>query len=35
MGRNMFGGHPGAWDPKQPWQGWWGAIRHSTIRYSC
>ena len=25
MGRNMFGGHPGPWDPKQPWQGWWGA----------
>lgn len=25
MGRNMFGGHPGAWDPKKPWNGWWGA----------
>jgi dihydrofolate reductase len=25
MGRNMFGGHPGAWDAKQPWNGWWGA----------
>jgi len=25
MGRNMFGGHPGPWDSKQPWQGWWGA----------
>ena len=25
MGRNMFGGHPGPWDPKQPWMGWWGA----------
>lgn len=24
MGRNMFGGHPGAWDPKKPWNGWWG-----------
>jgi dihydrofolate reductase len=24
MGRNMFGGHPGPWDAKQPWQGWWG-----------
>jgi dihydrofolate reductase len=24
MGRNMFGGHPGAWDAKQPWNGWWG-----------
>ena len=24
MGRNMFGGHPGPWDPKQPWNGWWG-----------
>lgn len=23
MGRNMFGGHPGAWDPKNPWIGWW------------
>jgi dihydrofolate reductase len=25
MGRNMFGGHPGGWDAKQPWKGWWGA----------
>jgi len=24
MGRNMFGGHPGPWDPKNPWNGWWG-----------
>ena len=24
MGRNMFGGHPGGWDPKRPWNGWWG-----------
>jgi dihydrofolate reductase len=24
MGRNMFGGHPGAWDAKEPWNGWWG-----------
>ena len=24
MGRNMFGGHPGPWDPAQPWTGWWG-----------
>jgi dihydrofolate reductase len=24
MGRNMFGGHPGPWDPKRPWKGWWG-----------
>jgi dihydrofolate reductase len=24
MGRNMFGGHPGDWDPKKPWNGWWG-----------
>ncbi|MBI1850052.1 MAG: dihydrofolate reductase [Planctomycetes bacterium] len=24
MGRNMFGGHPGPWDPKNPWSGWWG-----------
>jgi dihydrofolate reductase len=24
MGRNMFGGHPGLWDPKKPWKGWWG-----------
>lgn len=24
MGRNMFGGHPGPWDAKTPWQGWWG-----------
>ena len=25
MGRNMFGGHPGVWDWKKPWNGWWGA----------
>ena len=25
MGRNMFGGHPGAWDARQPWNGWWGS----------
>lgn len=25
MGRNMFGGHPGPWDAKAPWKGWWGA----------
>ena len=24
MGRNMFGGHPGPWDPRHPWTGWWG-----------
>ena len=24
MGRNMFGGHPGAWDARDPWKGWWG-----------
>lgn len=24
MGRNMFGGHPGPWDPAKPWPGWWG-----------
>jgi dihydrofolate reductase len=24
MGRNMFGGHPGAWNPAKPWNGWWG-----------
>ena len=24
MGRNMFGGHPGPWDVKQRWNGWWG-----------
>jgi len=24
MGRNMFGGHPGPWDPESPWKGWWG-----------
>jgi len=24
MGRNMFGGHPGPWDPRAPWKGWWG-----------
>ncbi len=25
MGRNMFGGHPGAWDARAPWNGWWGS----------
>ncbi|HEY6560978.1 MAG TPA: dihydrofolate reductase family protein [Polyangiaceae bacterium] len=25
MGRNMFGGHPGPWDAKTLWNGWWGA----------
>jgi dihydrofolate reductase len=24
MGRNMFGGHPGPWNPRKPWNGWWG-----------
>ena len=24
MGRNMFGGHPGPWNTKEPWKGWWG-----------
>jgi dihydrofolate reductase len=24
MGRNMFGGHPGGWDSRDPWNGWWG-----------
>jgi dihydrofolate reductase len=24
MGRNMFGGGPGPWDLKNPWNGWWG-----------
>jgi dihydrofolate reductase len=24
MGRNMFGGGPGPWDPAHPWNGWWG-----------
>jgi dihydrofolate reductase len=24
MGRNMFGGQPGPWDPAHPWDGWWG-----------
>jgi dihydrofolate reductase len=25
MGRNMFGGHPGPWNARAPWNGWWGA----------
>jgi dihydrofolate reductase len=25
MGRNMFGGNPGPWDEKSPWNGWWGS----------
>jgi dihydrofolate reductase len=24
MGRNMFGGHPGGWNERAPWNGWWG-----------
>jgi dihydrofolate reductase len=24
MGRNMFGGYPGAWAADNPWKGWWG-----------
>jgi dihydrofolate reductase len=24
LGRNMFGGQPGAWDATAPWNGWWG-----------
>lgn len=24
MGRHMFGGHPGGWDERDPWRGWWG-----------
>ena len=24
MGRNMFGGGPGAWSKTEPWKGWWG-----------
>ncbi|HEY7159931.1 MAG TPA: dihydrofolate reductase family protein [Acidobacteriota bacterium] len=24
MGRNMFGGYPGPWNPENPWDGWWG-----------
>jgi dihydrofolate reductase len=24
MGRNMFGGGPGPWDDRKPWNGWWG-----------
>ncbi len=24
MGRNMFGGGPGAWRDDPPWKGWWG-----------
>jgi dihydrofolate reductase len=24
MGRNMFGGPPGPWDQRKPWNGWWG-----------
>ncbi len=34
MGRNMFGGHPGPWDPAKPWNGWWGAdppFRHPVF----
>jgi hypothetical protein len=25
MGRNIFGGHPGAWNREEPWSRWWGS----------
>jgi dihydrofolate reductase len=34
MGRNMFGGHPGPWDARKPWTGWWGVnppFRHPVF----
>jgi len=34
MGRNMFGGHPGPWDARNLWNGWWGAnppFRHPVF----
>ena len=31
MGRNMFGGHPGAWNATDPWSGWWG--RHPPFHH--
>ena len=34
MGRNMFGGHTGAWRSDPPWNGWWGAnppFHHSVF----
>jgi dihydrofolate reductase len=34
MGRNMFGGHPGRWKAKKPWNGWWGVnppFHHSVF----
>lgn len=34
MGRNMFGGHPGPWNAKAPWNGWWGVnppFRHPVF----
>lgn len=35
MGRNMFGGHPGPWNPADPWNGWWGANPPFHHPYSC
>jgi len=34
MGRNMFGGGPGAWDEERAWSGWWERILRITPRYS-
>jgi hypothetical protein len=34
MGRNMFGGHPGGWDPVRPGTGGGARIRRSTTRCS-
>jgi dihydrofolate reductase len=34
LGRNMFGGQPGAWDAAKPWDGWWGSnppFRHPVF----
>jgi hypothetical protein len=35
MGRNTFGGHPGPWDAREPWNGWWGTILRFTTPCSC
>jgi hypothetical protein len=32
MGRNIFGGHPGCWDARKPWNGCVGAEPNYSAR---
>ena len=38
MGRNMFGGYPGPWNSRAPWNGWWGdnpPFHHPVFVLTC